>query len=195
MTRTCDSGAERNGRRGDHEISVREEPRHRLAAARQRTTVERVSQEIGRLLEPVWAFIHEHPGLRTDGHNVAVYWDQAGGGSVEVGVQVVRTFEDTDAVVNSTTPTGLVATTAYYGPYSELGLAHHAVRVWCKTQGYELAGPFWEVYGDWSDDPARLRTDVFYLLHDDLSATLVARCTGRDVGNAAQSIDGTQACT
>jgi effector-binding domain-containing protein len=170
VTQTHGLGPERVGRTDDDEISVRREPQHLLAAARQRTTFDRVSQEIGLLLEPVWAFIREHPGLRTDGHNVAVYWDQAGGGSVQVGVQVVRTFQDTDAVVNSTTPRGLVATTAYYGPYSELGLAHHAVRVWCKTQGYELAGPFWEVYGHWSDDPAELRTDVFYLLHDDPAA-------------------------
>jgi hypothetical protein len=30
--------------------------------------------------------------------------------------------------------------------------------------GREIALPFWEVYGDWSDDPAKLRTDVLYLL-------------------------------
>ena len=133
-------------------------------SARKRTTFKRISREIGRLLEPVWAFIRANPGLRTDGHNVAIYWDEAGEGSIEVGVQVVRAFEATDAVVNSATPGGLVATTAHFGPYSELGPAHQAVRAWCKTKGYELAGPFWEVYGDWSDDPATLRTDVFYLL-------------------------------
>jgi effector-binding domain-containing protein len=171
VTQTRDLGPERVGRPDDDEISIRREPQHLLAAARQRTTFERISQEIGPLLEPVWAFIREHPGLRTDGHSVAVYWDEAGEGFIEVGVQVVRTFAATDAVVNSATPGGLVATTAYYGPYSELGLAHQAVRVWCKTKGYELAGPFWEVYVHGSDDPAELRTDVFYLLHHDPSAT------------------------
>jgi effector-binding domain-containing protein len=164
VTRACDSEPERGGRQGDYEISVREESQHLLAAALQRTTFKRISQEIGRLLEPVWALISEHPGLRTDGHNVAVYWDEAGEGSIEVGVQVVKTFEAADAVVNSATPRGIVATTAHFGPYSELGLAHQAVRAWCKTKGYELAGPFWEVYGDWSEDPTKLRTDVFYLL-------------------------------
>jgi effector-binding domain-containing protein len=38
------------------------------------------------------------------------------------------------------------------------------VLAWCKSQGYALAGPFWEVYGDWSDNPTEVRTDVFYLL-------------------------------
>jgi len=27
-----------------------------------------------------------------------------------------------------------------------------------------FAGPNWEIYGHWTDDPAQLRTDVFYLL-------------------------------
>ncbi len=164
MRRACDPEPERGGRQGDYEISVREEPQRLLATALRRTTFERISQEIGDLLEPVWALIRERPGLRTDGHNVAVYWDDAGEGSIEVGVQVVRTFEATDAVVNSATPKGIVATTTHLGPYSELGSAHQAVRAWCNTEGCALAGPFWEVYGDWSDDPTELRTDVLYLL-------------------------------
>ena len=27
-----------------------------------------------------------------------------------------------------------------------------------------LAGPCWEVYGDWHDDPAKRRTDMYHLL-------------------------------
>ena len=34
------------------------------------------------------------------------------------------------------------------------------------TQALGLAGPNWEVYGHWHDDPSQLRTDVFYLLQD-----------------------------
>jgi effector-binding domain-containing protein len=93
-----------------------------------------------------------------------MYWDAKGDGSVEVGVQIVKPFEDTATVVCSATPGGRAATTAHYGEYSKLGPAHEAVMAWCKQQGERLAGPFWEVYGDWSDDPATLRTDVFYLL-------------------------------
>ena len=57
-----------------------------------------------------------------------------------------------------------VATAAHYGPYSRLGDAHAAVRQWCAAQGHALVGPFWEIYGHWTDDPAQLRTDVCYLL-------------------------------
>ncbi len=28
----------------------------------------------------------------------------------------------------------------------------------------QITLPYWEVYGDWDDDPSKLRTDVFYLL-------------------------------
>ena len=153
------------GRQGAYEISVKEVPEQLLAAARRRTTFARISGEIGRLLEPVWALIKtERPDLRKGGHNVALYWDETGDGSIEVGVQVVKRFEATDAVVSSATPAGPVATTAHFGPYHQLGLASDAVRAWCQKNGYALAGPFWEVFGDWEDDPAKLRTDVFYLL-------------------------------
>lgn len=143
------------------EVSVRREEPRILLAARQRTTRQRISQEIGRLLDPVWAYIRQHPGLRTDGHNVAVYWGDAG---IEVGVEVVRTIDATDEVVASATPAGTVATAAHFGPYAELGRTHEAVCAWCAKHGRALAGPFWEVYGDWNDDPSMLRTDVFYLL-------------------------------
>ena len=34
------------------------------------------------------------------------------------------------------------------------------------------AGPAWEIYGDWTDDPAQLRTDVQYLLGSALHVTV-----------------------
>lgn len=135
-----------------------------IAAARQRTTFQKISEEIGKLLEAPWALIAEQPDLRTGGHNVAVYWDDTGDGSIEVGVQVVRRFEDTALVVCSETPGGRAATTKHYGEYSDLLPAHQAVRAWCQRNGHSLAGPFWEVYGHWDDNPAKRRTDVFYLL-------------------------------
>jgi effector-binding domain-containing protein len=57
-----------------------------------------------------------------------------------------------------------VATCAHFGPYDQLRAAHQAVRRWCAASGREIALPFWEIYGHWEDDPAKLRTDVLYLL-------------------------------
>jgi effector-binding domain-containing protein len=135
-----------------------------IAAARQRTTFKNVSQEIRQLLDAPWSFIRAHRDLRAGGHNVAIYWNPIGPGSIEVGVQIVKPFDDTETVVLSATPGGRAATTPHFGEYSKLGPAHDAVRNWCRENNHQLAGPFWEVYGDWHDDLEKVRTDVFYLL-------------------------------
>ena len=61
-------------------------------------------------------------------------------------------------------PVGEVAVTTHWGDYSRLGAAHSAVIEWCRSQGHRLSGTRWEVYGHWTDDPSKLRTDVYYLL-------------------------------
>lgn len=148
----------------EYQVSVKQVLEQPIAAARQRTTFALVSQQIGKLLDHPWQLIRQHPGLRTDGDNVAIYWDTAGGGSVEVGVQVTAPFQETEEVVCSATPAGKVAMTSHFGPYNQLEAPHLAIRKWCRQNGYEITLPYWEVYGDWDDDPAKLRTDVFYLL-------------------------------
>ena len=65
---------------------------------------------------------------------------------------------------NASTPAGDVATTIYMGPYNQMKPAHQAIHQWVRENGRQLAGPSWEVYGHWNDDPAQLRTDIFYLL-------------------------------
>ena len=47
-----------------------------------------------------------------------------------------------------------------------LGAAHEAVRRWGASQGREITGERWEVYGDWHDDPAQPETWIFYGLAD-----------------------------
>jgi effector-binding domain-containing protein len=65
---------------------------------------------------------------------------------------------------NSATPAGTVATLAYFGPYDKMKPAHEEIHRYVAANGLKIAGPSWEVYGHWSDDPAQLRTDIFYLL-------------------------------
>jgi effector-binding domain-containing protein len=65
---------------------------------------------------------------------------------------------------NASTPGGAVATTVHIGPYNQMKSAHVAIHEWVRENGRHIAGPSWEVYGDWSDDPAKLRTDIYYLL-------------------------------
>jgi hypothetical protein len=54
--------------------------------------------------------------------------------------------------------------TAHFGEYSALGGAYAALEGWCAASGRHSAGVNWEVYGDWDENPARLRTDVYALL-------------------------------
>ncbi len=39
-----------------------------------------------------------------------------------------------------------------------------ALERWCREAGRRPAGVNWEVYGDWDEDPAKRRTDVYCLL-------------------------------
>jgi effector-binding domain-containing protein len=42
--------------------------------------------------------------------------------------------------------------------------AHEAIHQWARENERRLTGTSWEVYGHWSDDPAKLRTDIYYLI-------------------------------
>ena len=136
-----------------------------VAAVHRRTTFPEVPRVLLAGLDPVWKLIRAR-GL-TFGHNVAVY-RPLGGGAVELtcAVQVAAPFDHADAgeVVCSETPGGDAATATHVGPYARLGETYDAVVAWVRTSGRRLAGVNWEIYGDWSDDPAKVRTDVFHLL-------------------------------
>ena len=73
-------------------------------------------------------------------------------------------FENGGGLTCSATPAGPVATVAHFGPHNEMHKGYDALFKWCNEHGRILAGPFWEIYGDWEDDPAKLRTDVYCLL-------------------------------
>ena len=98
------------------------------------------------------------------GRHVAVFWDAEI--QLEVGVEMVEAFVETEDLVRSATPAGLIAHATHYGPYGELRKTHDAVRRWCATHGHTLAGPNWEIYGhwlsEWNERPMQIRTDVFY---------------------------------
>jgi len=148
------------------DIQILESPSRILAVVRRRAALSEVPAVIPEACGEVWKFLRA-TALPHAGLNVVVYrhaHDQVF--DLECGVEVLQAFEDTGAVVRSSTPAGLTATAAHFGPYSELLNTHAAIRTWCQAHGKVLAGVSWEVYGHWTDEPARLRTDVFYLLRD-----------------------------
>ena len=140
-----------------------------LAAVRAQTTRQQLGADIVRLLDLVWPVLREQ-GVRTD-HNVVVYYPgEAGGFTVEVGVEALTEFADRGPVRHAFTPSGEVAVATHYGEYSGLGSAYAALEQWCQHAGRRPAGVNWEVYGDWEEDPARRRTDVYFLLAPSSSA-------------------------
>lgn len=101
-------------------------------------------------------------GVSSPGRNVVVYLDDVF--NMEVGVVVPADFRSVGGLVRSATPAGRTAITRHVGPYSGLPQAHGALHAWCVEKGQELDGRSWEVYGDWSNDPSLLWTDIHYSL-------------------------------
>jgi effector-binding domain-containing protein len=151
----------------EYAVTVRLAQPRAIAAVRIRLPMQDVPRRFADYLNQVYA-ASRTGAIELDGQNIFVYrGDAHGEADVEFGVGTRRPFERTGAVVHSATPAGRVATTTHWGDYAGLGAAHDAVVAWCRSQGHAIAGPRWEVYGHWSDDPAARRTDIFYLLKDD----------------------------
>jgi effector-binding domain-containing protein len=136
----------------------RAEPRP-LAAIRTTTTRAQLSRDIIRLLDRIWPFLRER-GVRTR-HNVVVYHH---GLDIEVGVETLSDFRENGEIRRSSTPAGEVVTTAHFGEYSGMAPAYGALEQWCRDHDRPPTGLSWEVYGDWEDDPAKRRTDIYLLL-------------------------------
>lgn len=138
-----------------------------LAAVRRRVLIGDVGRTWKPALELVWEFLRNHEGLRTDGHNCFLYHHPAHGEAamvVDFGVQVIRPFPDEGEVVCRETPAGEVAMTTYIGSYGKLAAAHEAINSWRAATGRAFGACSWEIYGDWTDDEAKLETQVIYLL-------------------------------
>ena len=157
----------------EYEIETAKASPQLIAAVRARVPRGGVAQAYRDSLDKVWAFLREHPGLRTDGHNLFLYHHEAaeyeaeesGFMTVDFGVQVVRQFEQEGHVRLVETPGGEVVSTVHRGHYDRLSGAHTAIHDWCRKNGKRIGGFSWEIYGDWTNDPNELETTVVYLLH------------------------------
>jgi effector-binding domain-containing protein len=137
------------------------------AVVAQTTTWEEFPGLWGKLLDEVYRFVLERDDLATgsDGdrwQNVMLYKDDRP--DIEVGVLASARFEPSGRVVASALPGGEVATAVHRGDYAGLGVTHDAVREFAAAHGRELAGPRWEIYGHWREDPSEIETEIFWLL-------------------------------
>ncbi len=142
-------------------VTTRQVPKSLTAVVAQKTTWEEFPRVWRPMLDRVYTFLKATDRLPA-GQNIMFYKDDVP--NVEVGVKVTAPFSPGGSVVPSSLPSGEVATTVHRGPYQALGAAHRAVREWCAAEGRSIAGPRWEIYGDWCENPADLETEVCYLL-------------------------------
>jgi len=140
-----------------------------LAAVRKRVAMDRIAQEFKPALDKVWAFLKQNAGLRSDGHNVFLYHHETPAiMPVDFGVEVTRNFPgaspDSGEVACVTTPAGEAAQVIHLGPYQQMRAAHEALHQWCAANKRRIGMHSLEIYGDWSNDPAKLETTIQYML-------------------------------
>lgn len=148
-------------------VSVRTVTPMHLAAVRRSVVAGGVGNAWRTALDKVWEFLRTHPGLRTDGHNVFLYHHPACRDlpiDVDFGVEVTRPFESAGEVYATHTPAGMVAVAVHVGAYDRIKETHDAIHAWRESNNRAFAGKSWEIYGDWSNDPAKLETTIMYLL-------------------------------
>lgn len=147
-----------------HEVTLQIARPRAVAAVRAHLSYGQVPQKFAQYLDQVYAAARQH-ALSLDGQNIFVYFPRGDGtADIDFGVGARAPFEPLGNVKYSQLPTGEVAGATHWGAYTGLGGAHQDIIAWCKAQQRVLAGPSWEVYGHWSEDPSRVRTDIYYLL-------------------------------
>jgi effector-binding domain-containing protein len=149
-----------------YDVRIHSAPMRHLAVVRRRLRWSELGANLIPLLDCVYVQVRAGKIVQT-GHNVFVYRDgDRDRVTAEVGVEVAGPFDAIDDVVYSSTPAGEVASTLHIGPYSGLGSAYDALAEWCRNNNRPRARTYWEVYGDWNEDAAKLETEVFYLLDE-----------------------------
>jgi hypothetical protein len=91
------------------DISIQTVTARMLAAVRRQVRVDEIGSAWRPALDKVWEFLRQHPGLRTDGHNVFLYHHPAGPElpmDIDFGVEIIRPFEPSGDVLSTETPAG-----------------------------------------------------------------------------------------
>ena len=146
------------------EISMVKVNSRPLAAVRATTILSRWPREFMHSLDKVYEAVKAGQ-IRQAGQNVMVYYPRTDGlVDIDCGVETAGKFPAIGEVMFCETPAGSAVTTAHIGPYERLGASHSAIVAWSRERDHRLSGICWEIYGDWEEDPAKLRTDIFHLV-------------------------------
>lgn len=133
-----------------------------MAAVKARASQPQLPRVIPTALDAVYA------ALRTGdygplGHYVVLYENWVDGVmDVHVGVALERPFPGVGKVIDAETPAGEAIHVVHFGEYSKMQPAHAAAQQAARDQGRRLTGASWEVYGDFTADMSKLRTEIYY---------------------------------
>jgi effector-binding domain-containing protein len=139
-----------------------------VAAVRRQAT----AATIGTLIRSsgVWDVMKVR-GIRSTGHNVVIYRAEPGQGlgtpgglPVDIGAEISAPFESDEALQCVSTPSGRFISVLHTGPVEQIGEAYDAILAYCRTRDLTLAGPYWEFYGHWTEEPEKFETTVYWSL-------------------------------
>ena len=143
------------------EVTVASRP---VAGVRVQVPRGKVSQLFGRYLDQVYAAARTG-AIPLDGQNIFIYRSATPDLlTVDFCVGVTAPFQGVEQVQPFQTPHGQAAMTTHGGDDAGIRDANAAILDWCRAHGRHLAGPSWKVYAHWNPDPAKLSTEVYYLL-------------------------------
>ncbi len=152
------------------EFELRQMEAQPVLSIRATSRPEALSELFGELFGEVWNYVQSSAGAPA-GMPFTRYHDMdeaAGLMHVECGLPVDTPLPGQGRIEAEMLPAGTVAVTTHIGPYHTLGESHEALHNWVQAQGYEPAGPPWEVYvtdpGE-EPDPNKWRTDIFMPVH------------------------------
>lgn len=99
------------------------------------------------------------------GHNFVLYSNETKeGGTLLVGVLDRQPGGADPDVKAAHTPGGRVITAPHIGDYAQMRSTYDVLHAEVKAKGMKRIWMSLEVYGDWDNDPAKVRTDLYLYL-------------------------------
>jgi effector-binding domain-containing protein len=99
------------------------------------------------------------------GHNFILYRDNTREGvSMTVGVLDRQPGGADPEVKPAHIPGGRVITATHWGDYGQMKSTYDVLEAEIKAKGLKRLPKSLEIYGDWSDDPKKVRTDLYIYL-------------------------------
>ena len=146
---------------------IRELEARPMLSIRRQVAMADMSSVFAEIFPAVAAYIGEQGG-QPAGMPLAIYHNmnmETQAVDVEGGMPVVAPLAGSGEIKAGEVPHGRMAVAAHFGPYDTIPETHQALSQWMADNGYQPAGPAWEVYitdPGAEPDPAKWQTDIYY---------------------------------